>query len=228
MSRGIFISATGTDVGKTFVSALIVKKLRESGLSAGYYKPALSGATLENGKLMAGDAHYVCSISNIKDEPNSLISYIYQTPVSPHLAAAIEGNPVELDVIREDFETAKKKFDFITVEGCGGIICPIRMDEKVIMLTDIIRMLDLDIILVCPAELGTINHTVLTAEYALRTGIRIRGIIMNGFDEKSFLHNDNKKQIEYLTKIPVIACISKGAGSIEIDRDILMNMYREV
>lgn len=228
MSRGIFISATGTDIGKTFVTALIVKKLRESGLSAGYYKPALSGATLENGKFIAGDAHYVCSISNIKEEPNSLISYIYQTAVSPHLAAAIEGNPVELDVIRKDFETAKKKFDFITVEGCGGIICPIRMDEQVIMLTDIIKMLDMDMLMICSSELGTINHTVLTAEYATQKGIRVKGIIMNGFDEKSFIHNDNKKQIEYLTNIPVIACVSKDAESIAIDHDILMDMYTEV
>lgn len=87
MSKGIFLTGTSTEIGKTFVTALIVKKLHENGLNAGYYKPALSGAEYVNGTLTAGDAAHVCQTAGLQAEANSLVSYIYETAVSPHLAA---------------------------------------------------------------------------------------------------------------------------------------------
>ena len=228
MSRSIFITATGTDAGKTYVSALIVKKLRESGLNAGYYKAALSGAEYIDGKLIAGDAMQVCRISKLQAEANSLVSYIYKTPVSPHLASQREGNPVEIDKIKSDFAKHSVIFDFITVEGSGGIVCPLRLDDKKIMLADVIKELNLDIIIVALSSLGTINSTVLTAEFAKQNGINVKGIILNYYEKNNFLHIDNKKQIEFLTKIPVIACISDNALDIDIDLEVLVNLYKGI
>ncbi len=80
--KGIFITATGTDVGKTYVTALILKKLREASVNAGYYKAALSGAYCNAGKLIR-DAAYVTSISGLPVPPEQLVSYIYEPAVSP-------------------------------------------------------------------------------------------------------------------------------------------------
>ena len=111
MSRGLFVTGTGTDVGKTYVTSLMVKKLRESGINCGYYKAALSGAERCSGGLVPGDAEYVCRISGIRDDPSSLVSYIYEQAVSPHLAAKIEGRDVEKAVIKADFKRVCEKFD---------------------------------------------------------------------------------------------------------------------
>jgi len=228
LSKGIFITATGTNIGKTFVTALIIKKLRQNGFNAGYYKAALSGAEWLDGKLVAVDSDYVCRVSRMENEPNSLVSYIYETAVSPHLAAQIEGRPIDMNVLLSDFEKSKSSFDFIAVEGSGGIVCPLRLDDKIIMLTDVIKAFDLDVILVASAALGTINSVVLTVEYAKQYNIVIKGIIINGYEADNFLHIDNKNQIEYLTGIPVITSVSQNADNLEIDVWELASLFREV
>lgn len=134
MSKGLFITATGTDIGKTYVTALLVKKLREANFNAGYYKAALSGAD----NIAESDAGFVNRIANIHQDEQTLLSYLYKNAVSPHLAAKIEGNPVEKDTVISDYATVQKNYDYVTVEGSGGIICPIRYDDKAkYFLTDI-------------------------------------------------------------------------------------------
>lgn len=204
-------------MGKTFVSALLVKKLRENKINAGYYKPALSGAYIRDGKLIPGDSEYVCNIAGIKSNPDNFVSYVFEPSVSPHLAAKIEKKQIEKQVILNDFTKLKEQFEYIIVEGCGGIICPLRLDHERIMLIDIIKILELEIIIVASSELGTINSTVLTVEYAKQLGIGIRGIILNCYEKGNLLHHDNKKQIELLSNISVIACVSKNACDLEID-----------
>nr|WP_315023561.1 dethiobiotin synthase [uncultured Aminipila sp.] len=217
--KGIFITATGTDIGKTYVSGLIVKELRDNHINAGYYKPALSGAYTKNGKLIPGDAEYVCQVSGLTEPYENLVSYMFQAAVSPHLAAQMEsGIEVNKDVIWEDYNKLSQKYDFMVVEGCGGILCPLNIPKSpssvvnrdksnLLLLPDIIKLLKLDIIIVADAGLGTINLVLLTVEYAKQHCIGIAGIILNHFDESNFLHQDNKKQIEFLTTLPVLACI---------------------
>ena len=94
MAQSVFITATGTDVGKTYVTALMVKKLRGQGLNAGYYKAALSGAELVNDRLVPGDAKYVRDTAGLACDPADLVSYIYATPVAPPFAALREGTPM--------------------------------------------------------------------------------------------------------------------------------------
>ena len=141
MGKGIFVTGTGTDIGKTYVTALIVKKLADAGIRTGYYKAALSGAK----SIGDSDAGYVKKIAGITQEDTSLLSYLYQNAVSPHLAAQIEGNPVDPEKIKKDFDKVKSKFDYVTVEGSGGIVCPIRWDkEHKILLEDIVKALNLN------------------------------------------------------------------------------------
>ncbi len=215
MTKGIFVTATGTDIGKTYVSALILKKLLATGINAGYYKPVLSGAELHNGKIIPGDAEYVLKTAGLDTEPQKCVSYMFRLAVSPHLASQIENNPVKLDKILEDYKLMQSQYDYLIVEGAGGIACPFSLSgDNKIMLADVIKVLELDIIIVASAELGTINSTILTVEYARAHGLNIRGIILNNYDENDFMHRDNLKQIEYLVQVPVIAVV--GYGELEI------------
>lgn len=223
MKKGIFITATGTDVGKTFVSALLVKHLRQSGIRAGYFKPVLSGAYRKDEKLIPGDAEYVCSVSNLSNLPEELVSYVFEEPVSPHLAAQIEGRCIEKKIILNHFNKIGKGFDFVVVEGCGGILCPLRLDQEPLLVSDIIKMIGLDVVIVAPAGLGTINATVLTVEYARKSKIVIAGIVLNHYEKGNFLHEDNRKQIERLTGVPVIACVSENASNLELDLDFFLS-----
>lgn len=226
MHKGLFITATGTDVGKTFVTALLVKKLREAGLSAGYYKAALSGAEWQDGVLVPGDADYVKRIANLPDSYDQLVSYVYEAAVSPHLAAQMEGNPVELAKVREDFEKTCQRYTYVTMEGSGGIVCPIRWDDQQkIMLADIVKMLDLPVLIVANGALGTINSVVLTVEYLRQQGIPIRGILLNHFHRGDRMEEDNKKMIEALTGVPVVAVIGENETELEIDATTLRQLY---
>lgn len=220
MTKGIFITATGTDVGKTYVSALLLKYLLKSGLNAGYYKPVLSGAIQNNGKIIPGDCEFVLKFAGLNLPPQNYVSYIYKEPISPHLAAQIENNPVELSKIVSDFSNIKKQFDYIIVEGAGGIVCPFRLDNQKIMLPDVIKALGLDIIIVASAALGTINSTFLTVEYAKNCGINVRGIVLNNYDENDIMMRDNLKQIETLTGVKVIAVVGKNAQDIDFNMEI--------
>lgn len=226
MSKGLFITGTGTDVGKTFVTALIIKKLREFGINAGYYKAALSGAEEINGKLIPGDAEYVCKTAKIDKDPSECVSYIYKNPYSPHLAAILEGNHLEKDVIINDFNRSLREFDYLTVEGSGGIVCPIQYDKH-IMLEDIIKLFDLPTLIVADAGLGTINSVVLTVEYMRARNIKINGIIFNNYHYGSILEENNIKMVEEITGIKVLAKVDHDSNDIDIDIDILKSLYDE-
>ena len=100
MKKGIFITATGTDIGKTYVSALLVKQLNETDINCGYFKPVLSGAAEdEKGNIIAGDAKFVCDTANLSTNPLDLVSYIFKPAVSPHLAAQMANVEIDLNKI---------------------------------------------------------------------------------------------------------------------------------
>lgn len=223
MSSGIFITATGTDVGKTYVSGVLLKRLRALNINAGYFKAALSGATEgELKELIPGDAKYVYDVAGIVGDFNDSITYILKTEASPHLAAEIEGVEINLDTIKNHFKNHTKNYEFILTEGSGGIICPISINGERLMLTDVIRSLNLDIIIVADAGLGTINSTLLTVEYAKSLGIKIKGIILNKFNEDNFIHKDNLNMIKDFTKLPIYVC--EENGNIKISDAELLKM----
>ena len=125
MSKGLFITGTGTDIGKTYVTALLVKTLRQHGYDVGYYKAAISGATTVDDS----DAGFVNKTADIGEDSELLLSYLYSHAVSPHLAARWEGPPIEKEVILRGWQKVTARYPYVTVEGSCGIICPLRDDE---------------------------------------------------------------------------------------------------
>ena len=222
MHKGIFVTGTGTDIGKTFVTALLVRKLHDAGCTTAYFKAAVSGNERdENGRLIPGDAAYVKKISGISQPLDTMCPYIYETAVSPHLASRIEGDPVEISTVREQFQKICDEYEYVICEGSGGIVCPIRCDDKKIMLEDIIKALGLPTIIVADAGLGTINSVVLTCEYMKAHGLEIRGLILNNFHKGDVMQEDNKLMCEKLTGLPVIACVGENDADIDISEDTL-------
>lgn len=229
MPKSLFIIATGTDIGKTYVTALIIKKLRQNGFNAGYYKAALSGAEMVNGQLVPGDAQYVCDTAGLACDPRQTVSYLYRTPVAPHLAARLEGNPLELETVRRDFARMTVQYDYVAVEGTGGIICPLRDDETAkIEQIDVIKTLQIPTIIVADAGLGTINAGLLTLTYAKTQQIDVTGFILNCYDAGNFLHIDNKAQLEQRGGVPVIACVPPNADGLDISAAELAQHFKEV
>ena len=227
MGKAIFVTGTGTDVGKTYVTGLLVKKIRDAGLDGSYYKAALSGAEPDGqGNLVPGDAAWVKETAGLKDPLTDLVTYVYQEAVSPHLAARINHRPVEMETIREAFQKARARHEYLTMEGSGGILCPLRWDERQhLLLEDMIRALDLGCLLVADAGLGTINSTVLTVEYLQHRSIPVRGILFNRWKPGDRMQEDNRAMVEELTGIPVLACVKEGDRELEGPLDGLLAAY---
>lgn len=226
MSKSIFITGTGTDVGKTYIAGLIVKKLNEGGLNPGYYKAAMSGNDRDaDGNLIPGDAAHVTAASGIQQPFEDMCPYIYEIAVSPHLASRIEGNPVKMSVVKEGYDKVAAEYDYVTVEGSGGILCPIDFDNEKIMLEDVIKELDLACIIVADAGLGTINSLVLTYDYMKRKGIPIKGVIYNNYHPGDVMEDDNIFMCEHMTGLKTIAKVSKGDQDLDIDAKELAALY---
>ncbi|MDU7053316.1 MAG: dethiobiotin synthase [Dialister sp.] len=221
MGKGLFITGTDTDVGKTYVTALLVKTLRKAGFDVGYYKAAISGAPT----VAESDAGFVNRFAGINEPEDMILSYLYQNAVSPHLAARIEGNPVEKEVILKAWERVTKAYPYVTMEGSGGIMCPIRHDEKAVYyLEDIIRWLHLPVLVIANAGLGTINHVVTTCEYIKNRHIPVKGILLNHW-KGGIMEEDNVKMIEEITGVKVLAKIRDGDSLLDIDAEEIISLY---
>lgn len=145
-----------------------------------------------------------------------------------HLAAELEKRPIDMKKIQSDFHHTATQFDVMVAEGSGGIICPLRMDSTPIMLTDVIQTLHLPILIVAHAGLGTINSTVLTAEYAKQYNIIVKGIILNQYDSDNLMHRDNKKQIERLTGIRVVECVKPNETELSVSAESLLDLCNDI
>lgn len=221
MAKKIFITATGTDIGKTYVSALIVKRMRDAGLNCGYYKPVLSGVVEKNGKLVESDCNYVVKTANIPTSADDCVTYWWKEAVSPHLATKRAGQEINISKIKADFEAKNKEYNYLLTEGAGGITCPLRLENgEKYLLKDLIKELGTSIIIVADAGLGTINSTLLTVEYARANDINIAGIILNNWNPNSFMQQDNLKQVEYLTGVNIVATVEKNAKEIKLLKDL--------
>ena len=229
MSKALFVTGTGTDTGKTYVTGLIVKKLQEAKKNPAYYKAAMSGNDRRpDGTLIPGDALEVQTMSGINQSLTSMCPYVYAHAYSPHLASRLEGNPVVMDVVTHGFADVTAVYDYVTVEGSGGILCPICFDEARIQLEDVVKELHLSSILIADAGLGTINSVVLTAEYMKTHELPLKGIIFNHYHPGDVMEDDNIFMCEHMTGLPTLAKVQDGDTELDMNIDALCALYDEV
>ena len=222
--KGLYILGTGTDVGKTYITALWLKRLREAGHDVAYYKAAVSGAP----SITESDAGYVKQVAGLSQADDTLLSYVFDEAVSPHLAARHEGKIIDRTVVNKNFCHVARAHAYTTVEGSGGVICPLHVtDTELYMLEDVVKDLSLPTIVVATAALGTINSTVLTIHYLQSKGIPVKGIIVNHYTGNP-MEEDNCVMMERLTGIPVLDRVGPGQTSLHMDVDAMLSCYEEI
>lgn len=226
MSKKIFILGTSTDVGKSYISALIVKKMREFGLNTSYFKPVSSGNLIDdNGEIIPLDVKFVREFSKIELSYSQMSAYNFIKPYSPHLSAKNENKSVNMDIIISKFKKLDEICNFMVIEGAGGAICPLRYDDKKIMLLDLVKTLNLSVIIVSDATLGAINQTGLTSFYLRQNGVNIKGAILNNFDENCPICIDNKKMINELFGLKILSCVKRDELSLNISKNEILDIF---
>jgi dethiobiotin synthase len=185
MGKGFFITGTDTNVGKTVLSALLC-----AALPGRYWKPIQTGASEDN------DTEQVKSWAGLDDDQVQPGSYVFDEPVSPHLAAQRAGREILLEQI--ELPASNSGIPLI-VEGAGGVLVPINSRQ---LMTDLMRHLGLPAILAARSTLGTINHTLLSVECLRNAGIQTLGVVMIGLENA-----DNKAAIEHYGNVEVIGQI---------------------
>lgn len=171
MASGLFITGTGTGVGKTYVAALIARSLRRTGVRVGVYKPVASGCERRAGQLISPDALTLWEAAGRPGTPEQVCPQMFAAPLAPHLAAQAEGRRVDAALLREGIRYWKETSDVVIVEGAGGLMSPISDDDYN---ADLAAEFGYPLVVVTANELGTINatlQTLITAR-AFRKGIR--------------------------------------------------------
>ena len=191
MNKGFFITGIGTDVGKTFVSSLLCNSNEWD-----YWKPVQCGS-LEN-----TDSHFIKS--NLKNNKSQIHPerYLLKEAASPHQAAKSENIRIRLS----DFVLPKSNHP-ILVEGAGGLLVP--LNDEGVLISDLIKHLNLPVILVVNFYLGSINHTLLSLDYLKASNLEINSIVYNGpinFESKKIISTlfpkINSLEIPEIEQIP--------------------------
>ena len=225
MVKSVFITAIGTDVGKTYVSGLILKKMREYGVNCGYFKPVLSGAIRDkySGKLIPGDCCHVVKTAGLDIDPMECVSYCFEEALSPHLASKRAGVNIDINKIKFDYNKLSSKYDYMIIEGAGGITCPI-IDNKYLM-WNLVKDLDKNVLVVSDSGLGCINSAITTLEYIKIRNIEIKGVVFNNYAPDDFMHRDNLEMVESMSGVSVVSCVGKDDENINIDKENLLALF---
>jgi len=183
MTKDLFVTGTDTGVGKTVLSALLVASLNRR-----YWKPIQTGAA------EGTDRAAVMNWAGVTVEDTHAEAFVFDAPVSPHLAAELQGKRIDLESIRRPKDSHP-----IVIEGAGGVLVPINEDSLMI---DLISGLHSEVVIAARTTLGTINHTLLTVDAARNSNLQLIGVVMVGKEDV-----ENRKAIERYGKVPVVGAI---------------------
>jgi len=209
---GIFIIGTDTEVGKTVVAAGLAGTLKLEGVNVGVMKPVATGGVRRRGVLVSPDALFMSAAADIPVEPELVNPYCYEVPAAP-LVAARGHEPVDLRVIKERFDALCARHEIVVVEGVGGLMVPLGEN---LMVPDLIRALDLPVLLVARAGLGTINHSVLTIRCARAEGLDVIGFVMNRPGSAGLVERTNPAIVSKYGDTPCFGVVGDGVG-IDVD-----------
>jgi len=176
---GYFIAGTDTGVGKTAVSVALIHKLVEGGGKVAGMKPVASGCRNTALGLRNEDAEAMMSVASVPLDYELVNPYAFEPAIAPHLAAYESGQKIELEHIRDCFETIMAAADCVVVEGVGGWRVPL---GRVITTEHMAKTLDLPVILVVGMRLGCLNHALLTVDAIARAGMELAGWVANQVD----------------------------------------------
>jgi len=202
-AQGLFITGTNTGVGKTVVTAAILAWLRHQGFSAGVMKPIETGVNCECSSPANSDALFLMECGGIEDDLAEVCPIRMKPAASPFQAALIENRTLQPESILSAYRSLAEKYDWMLVEGVGGIRVPITRDYGVV---DLIRDLDLPTVVVARYQLGTLNHTLMTLDTLKQNGIPLRGVVFNqtSLEAPDVIEQDQPRLIEELSEAKIL------------------------
>lgn len=216
MKKGIFICGTGTGIGKTVVSCLLVSALRAKGIDCGVMKPVACAGI---------DAQKLKFASGVNDTLGLIRPFYSNYPYAPMTAFEKEGIKFNKKKVISAYEELSGWHQFMVVEGAGGLMAPI---TRKYFISDLALDLGLPVAIVASCALGTINHTLLSIEYARKRKIKIAGIIFNHLSKKNGVcERENQKIIAALSGKPVLGQIPykpfKNPAKIKFNMETILN-----
>ncbi|MHB1037461.1 MAG: dethiobiotin synthase [Pirellulales bacterium] len=218
-TAGLFITGTDTDVGKTYVGAMIARAVRAAGHRVGVYKPVASGCRRQAGGLVSDDALTLWEAAGRPGDLAKVCPQLFEAPLAPHLAARAEGKAVDPALLREGL-AAWRDSDVILVEGAGGLLSPLA-DECCV--ADLAADFGFPLVVVARNALGTINHTLLTLVAAVTVGdeLEIAGIVLNHSRPAPYDPSvaSNRQELERLAVPPVLADVAWKADRFDPEVD---------
>lgn len=206
MSKGLFITGTDTDCGKTYVTSLIIRALRQERIDAVGYKP-----------ICCGDRNDALELADASDEMVSVdqVNPIWlKTPAAPHVAAMFENCPIDTAGILQQQRSLNATHSVVITEGVGGLLVPVVGKDYTV--AELAKEIGDPVILVVGNKLGALNHTLLTVEAMRSRGIEPAGLIFNNLvDELDTATITNKGIVEEMCGVEVITDVIRGQREIE-------------
>jgi len=215
--KSYFISGTDTDIGKTYFAAGLAAAVQKNRINVGIMKPFAAGVQ-EKTSYKSKDVQILSEAAHTNDDEKLVNPYFFPIPASPYTATQNLGIEVDVDIAINSFKKLKTIHDVLLVEGMGGVMTPILADY---FITNLIKDMNLETIVVCSSRIGTVNHSIMTCKMCQNSGIKIRGIIINNLDKHGYPINELKRDLESLTEIPVI-------GSIPYIQDFTIDKISEI
>jgi len=194
----VFITGTGTGVGKTYITSIILKNLLLRQKVIGI-KPISAGISLDN--LLNEDVQTLLDCQPSIDDHQKINFYSLKKAVSPHIGAEEEGMQIDFDFIQQRISALENEYDRVLIEGVGGILSPVDQSRTNL---DLIKHLDIPVILIIGLKLGCINDALLTQHALQSSDIKIVGWIGNQIDTEM---EEVDKNIEYLKKNITSSCL---------------------
>lgn len=214
MSAGLFITGTDTGVGKTYVTARLVRGLRAQGVDAVGFKPICCG-----GREDAEALHAAADGALTLNEVNPVW---LRAPVAPYVASLIENRAVDLDLIREIYGRLRARHATVLVEGVGGWLVPIQRDFTT---ADLAAECGLPVAVVVGNRLGSLNHTALTVRAIREAKLPCAGLIFNAgvpasvepsTDDQTLARATNRSVLEEWLGLPILASVEAGQSEMSI------------
>ena len=202
-AQGLFITGTDTGVGKTVVTAAILAYFQHQGEKSGVMKPIETGVDSECSSAANSDALFLMECGGIRDDLAEVCPIRLKPAASPYQAGLIENRTLQPETILSAYRTLSEKYDWMLVEGIGGVRVPITRDYGVV---ELMRDLGLPAIVVARYSLGTLNHTLMTLDALKQNGITVRGVVFNrtGPEAPDAIEQDQPRLIEELTGTKVL------------------------
>ena len=227
--RGVFITGIDTEIGKTEIACGFAWVLRKNEIKVGVMKPFATSSKIYSKDYKSQDTAKLAKAAGVGDPDETLNPVFFALAASPLMAAEISHKPINLKKVIEKFMFLKKKYDFIVVEGIGGVMVPIT--DKVSLL-HIVRKMNLPVIIVSRPKLGSINHTVMTINACREFKVPIVGIIFNQMPIRpNIVESMTPFYIERLTKTKTLSVIpfmdkwnSKKIGSYLRDIELIKSI----